>query len=97
MAESNPNDLETRKLLVDGVQALLAGNRQQAQQLLLSYVDRDEMNEEAWLWLSGAVDELDDIETSLQNCLQINPNNARANQGLEWVEQQRAGSRVTLG
>ncbi|MBN9388653.1 MAG: hypothetical protein J0I20_11420 [Chloroflexi bacterium] len=92
MTQANPNDLETRKLLVDGVQALLAGNRAEAQQLLLSYVDRDEMNEEAWLWLSGAVDELDDIETSLQNCLQINPNNARAQQGLEWVARQRTAS-----
>jgi hypothetical protein len=70
----------------------LAGRRSEAQQLLLTYVDRDEMNEEAWLWLSGAVDELDDIETSLQNCLQINPNNARAQQGLEWVAQQRTAS-----
>ncbi len=92
MAEANSNDLETRKLLVDGVQALLAGRREEAQQLLLSYVDRDELNEEAWLWLSGAVDELNDIETSLQNCLQINKNNQRAHQGLEWVAQQRAAS-----
>jgi hypothetical protein len=90
MAEANPTDLETRKLLVDGVQALLAGRREEAQQLLLSYVDRDEMNEEAWLWLSGAVDELNDIETSLENCLQLNPKNQRAQQGLEWVSQQRA-------
>ena len=90
MAEANSQDLETRKLLVDGVQALLAGNREEAQRLLLSYVDRDEMNEEAWLWLSGAVDELNDIETSLENCLQLNPNNQRAKQGLEWVGRQRA-------
>lgn len=81
---------ETHRLLVDGVQALLAGNREEAQQLLLSYVAHDETSEDAWLWLSGAVVELDDIETSLQNCLQINPNNSRAHRGLEWVEQQRA-------
>jgi hypothetical protein len=92
MTQAHLNDLETRKLLVDGVQALLAGRRAEAQQLLLTYVDRDEMNEEAWLWLSGAVDELDDIETSLQNCLQINPDNARAKQGLDWVVRQRTAS-----
>lgn len=95
MAEANSNDLETRKLLVDGVQALLAGRREEAQQLLLTYVDRDEMNEDAWLWLSGAVDDLDDIETSLQNCLQINPNNPRAHQGLEWVGQQRSARQTS--
>lgn len=95
MAETNSQELETRKLLVDGVQALLAGRREEAQRLLLSYVDKDEMNEEAWLWLSGAVDELDDIETSLQNCLQINPHNPRAQQGLQWVEQQRAARQTS--
>ena len=89
MAGGNSQGLEQRKLLVDGVQALLAGRRDEAQTLLLSYVDQDELNEEAWLWLSGAVEELDDIETSLQNCLQINPNNERAKQGLTWVAEQR--------
>ena len=78
-----------RQLLVDGVQALLAGRRSQAQELLLQYVNQDEHNEEAWLWLSGAVEDLDDIETALQNCLEINPANSRARQGLTWVAEQR--------
>lgn len=82
-------DYEKRKLLVDGAQALLAGRKEQAQQLLMQYVEQDEGNEEAWLWLSGAVDDLDDIEVSLQNCLAINPNNERAKQGLAWVQQKR--------
>lgn len=90
MAGANSQGLEKRKMLVDGVQALLAGRREEAQQLLLGYVEKDELNEEAWLWLSGAVDDLDDIETSLQNCLQINSNNERARQGLAWVAEQRA-------
>ncbi len=90
MAGANSQGLEKRKLLVDGVQALLAGQREEAQKLLLSYVDQDELDEEAWLWLSGAVDDLDDIETSLQNCLQINKNNERARQGLAWVADQRS-------
>lgn len=80
---------ETRMLLVDGAQALLAGRKAQAQELLMKYVEQDESNEEAWLWLSGAVDELDDMEVALQNCLAINPENARAKQGLAWVAAQR--------
>ncbi len=80
---------ERRKLLVDGAQALLAGRREQAQQLLLTYVDQDETNEEAWLWLSGAVDDLDDIEVALHNCLAINPNNDRAQQGMAWIARMR--------
>jgi hypothetical protein len=82
-------ELERRKLLVDGAQALLAGRRDQARDLLLQYVEQNEHDEEAWLWLSGAVDELDDIEVALQNCLAINPYNDRARQGLAWVLQQR--------
>lgn len=80
---------ERRKLLVNGVQALLAGRRLEAQELLLSYVEVEEASEEGWLWLSGAVDEPDDVEIALQNCLQINPDNARARQGLSWLREQR--------
>ena len=80
---------ELKKLLVDGAQALTAGRREEAQALLLQYVQQDEASEEAWLWLSGAVTELDDIETALQNCLQINPQNARAKQGMNWINKQR--------
>ncbi len=83
------NPTSHRQLLVDGVQALLAGRRKQAQQLLLQYVAQEENDEEAWLWLSGAVDDLDDIETALHNCLQVNSDNSRANQGLDWVASHR--------
>ena len=78
-----------RQWLVDGAQALIAGNKSEAQQLLMNYVEQNENDEEAWLWLSGAVDDLDDIETALQNCLQVNPNNPRALQGINWIKQQR--------
>lgn len=78
---------EARKLLVEGAQALVAGRKEEAQQLLMACVEQDEKNEEAWLWLSGAVDEPEDIQVALENCLQINPNNERAKQGLEWLRQ----------
>lgn len=80
---------EVRRWLVDGAQALVEGRRDEARQLLLSYVEQNENDEEGWLWLSGAVDDLDDIEVSLQNCLQLNPDNERAKQGLAWIAQQR--------
>jgi thioredoxin-like negative regulator of GroEL len=83
---------ELRRLLVDGVQALMAGDRPRAQQLLMQYVEQDEKNPDAWLWLSGAVTELEDIEIALQNCLACDPENPRAKQGLQWVLQQRSSN-----
>lgn len=81
-----------RRLLVDGAQALVSGRREEAQTLLMQYVEQNENDPEAWLWLSGAVSELDDIEVALQNCLALDPTNERAKQGLEWVLAKRAGA-----
>lgn len=88
MSEQERNN---RRLLVDGVQALVGGRREEAQGLLMQYVEQNESDPEAWLWLSGAVTELDDIEVALQNCLALDPANDRARQGLEWVLQRRNG------
>lgn len=79
--------LENRHLLVEGVQALLAGQREQARDLLLGYLEREERDAEGWLWISGAIDDLSDIETALRNCLDIDPNNQHAQAGLDWVAQ----------
>ena len=82
-------DLETRKLLVDGARAIQNGKREEGQNLLMQYVEKDEQSEEAWLWLSGALDDPDDIEVALDNCLSLNPNNIRALQGKDWLEEYR--------
>ncbi|PDV98165.1 hypothetical protein [Candidatus Chloroploca asiatica] len=69
--------------LYEGAVALQEGNREQALELLLRVVEADETNEEGWLWLSGAVDDIDDQRTALQNVLAINPLNHHARYGLE--------------
>jgi hypothetical protein len=78
-------DLETRRLLVEGARLVSIGKREEGRKLLLQYLEADENNDEAWLWLSGSLEDSSDIETSLDNCLTINPNNLRALQGIEWV------------
>lgn len=78
--------------LYDGAVALKAGDRQRAQELLMRVVNADDRNEEAWLWLSGAVDELEDQQIALENVLAINPNNEHARQGLAWVMEQKRRS-----
>ncbi|MCA9905315.1 MAG: hypothetical protein KC547_15770, partial [Anaerolineae bacterium] len=71
----------------EGISALKAGNKDEARTLLERAVGLDERSEEAWLWLSAVVDLPDDQRTCLENVLAINPNNKRAQQGLEYLDQ----------
>ncbi|MFP4436038.1 MAG: hypothetical protein ACLFVO_02220 [Chloroflexaceae bacterium] len=80
---------EIAEWLYDGAVALRQGNKERALELLMLVVEADEENEAAWLWLSGAVDELDDQQIALENVLAINPGNTAAQQGLELVMQQK--------
>lgn len=79
--------LTVSEWLYDGAVALQNGDRARAQELLLKVVEVDEENVEAWLWLSGAVDTLEDQQTALENVIAIDPTNAYARQGIEWLQQ----------
>jgi hypothetical protein len=68
-----------------GIALARSGRRAEARSALMQAVDIDERNELAWLWLSGVVDEPDDIRVCLENVLAINPENRQARQGLEWL------------
>jgi tetratricopeptide (TPR) repeat protein len=78
----------TDDLLKQGINAVLTGRHDQARLLLSQVVEADEHNEQAWLWLSGVVEDPEEIRTCLENVLHLNPNNVKAQQGLAWVEQQ---------
>src|SRR5262245_13315756 len=80
-------------LLEQGITAAQAGRREEARALLIQAVEADERNEQAWLWLAGLVDDPNDMRTCLENVLDLNPDNAKARQGLEWIEK-RYGLRV---
>lgn len=72
-------------LLEQGISAVRAGRREEARTLLTQVVETDERNEHAWLWLSGVVDDPNDIATCLSNVLELNPANERARKGIAWV------------
>ncbi|NTU78804.1 MAG: hypothetical protein HGA45_05280 [Chloroflexales bacterium] len=72
--------------LYDGAVALTQGDKARAVELLLRVVEANEEIEEAWLWLSGAVDDPDDQRTALQNVLALNPQNPYALYGIEVLE-----------
>jgi len=73
----------TDALIQEGVAALKAGRKQEAYQALAKAVDIDSSNEQAWLWLSGAVDTNEERQLCLENVLTLNPGNAKARKGLD--------------
>jgi hypothetical protein len=74
----------------EGIAAFKAGKRDEARTLLLKAVELDQHNEEAWLWLSGILETVEDQRTCLENVLTINPNNERAKKGLAYLANQPA-------
>ncbi|HEU4323577.1 MAG TPA: hypothetical protein VFS21_10560 [Roseiflexaceae bacterium] len=73
-------------LLEQGIAAVRAGQREEARDILTRLVEVDERNEQAWLWLSGVLDDPEDVRICLENVLDLNPANTQAQQGLKWLE-----------
>ncbi len=81
-------DEQLAEWLYDGAVALTQGDKERACELLMKVTDADETIAEAWLWLSGAVDDPEDQRTALENVLTLDPGNESARRGLEWLAQQ---------
>jgi tetratricopeptide (TPR) repeat protein len=81
------NSSQGEELVQRGIAAAKAGRKDEAQRLLTQAVELDERNERAWLWLSGVVTTFEDRQICLENVLALNPNNAHAQAGLEWLRQ----------
>jgi hypothetical protein len=64
--------------LLDAIELVKADRREEARTLLRSLVNEDGDFEDAWLWLSVAVDSLDQSSVCLDNVLRVNPRNAEA-------------------
>jgi tetratricopeptide (TPR) repeat protein len=71
--------------LLAGIAAARDGRRGEARTILMRVVELDERNEQAWLWLAGVMDDPADVRICLENVLELNPGNARARQGLDWL------------
>lgn len=82
----NPDQIAD--LLQTGIAAAKAGRKTEAHQALLRVTELDERNEQAWLWLSGVVDALEDRRVCIENVLAINPHNLHAQAGLRLLDQQ---------
>jgi hypothetical protein len=89
MAETGikANEIEASRLFQRGVAAARGGQRRVAAVLLGRAVQLNPRHELGWLWLSGVLDDSNEIAFCLRSVLSINPHNQRARQGLEWLEQ----------
>ncbi|HEY1017104.1 MAG TPA: hypothetical protein VGE07_30600 [Herpetosiphonaceae bacterium] len=81
---------EAQRLYERGIAAARGGQRRVAAGLLTKAVQLDPRHEQAWLWLSGVLDEPHDIAFCLHSALKLNPQNAQARKGLEWIAQRNA-------
>jgi hypothetical protein len=80
------NQVEASRLFQRGVAAARGGQRRVAAVLLGRAVQLDPRHELGWLWLSGMLDDPNEIAFCLRSVLSVNPHNQRARQGLAWLE-----------
>jgi hypothetical protein len=82
--------------LNQAILAAKAGRKAEARRLLEAVLNADERNEQAWLWLSGVVDDAEERAICLENVLIINPGNQAARQGLAALQATRAAGRPAV-
>jgi hypothetical protein len=99
-ADAEPNSLARRRLdfkgvsmlpdlnamLQSAIQHVKANRKAEARRLLEQIVSVDQMNEQAWLWLSACVETAEEQAICLENVLEINPNNQKARKGLQALQ-----------
>lgn len=64
--------------LLDAIDLVKMNETEEAKSLLRSIIQEDSNSEDAWLWMSVVVDNLDQSIVCLDNVLRINPNNWQA-------------------
>ncbi len=65
------------------ITAAKAGRREEARELLLALLEQDEENIQAWLWLSGVMDDPEEQAICLENVLTLDPQNQAARKALD--------------
>jgi hypothetical protein len=81
---------DVQALLQQGLAAARVGERAEAESLLRQVTRLAPDNIDAWLALSGVVDDLAEKEACFQAVLRHQPENPEARLGLEWVRRKRA-------
>jgi hypothetical protein len=71
--------------LMDAIDLLKEDRRREAVRLLRELIREDNDFEDAWLWMSVAVDSLDQSSLCLDNVLRVNPGNGEAASALQRI------------
>lgn len=82
---SSLSSVSSNELVELGIDAIKSGNKTLAVKLLGEALLRDDMNDKAWIWLSGAVDTDAQKKFCLQHALTANPNSLVAKRGLDML------------
>lgn len=61
------------------------GKRDDAVRQLRQIVSDDPAHVEAWIWLGGTAPTVDERRQALERALELEPDNARAQQGIDWL------------
>ena len=64
--------------LLDAIELMKLDRRDEARVILRELIHENNDSEDVWLWMSVAVDSLDQSSICLDNVLRINPNNSYA-------------------
>ncbi len=71
--------------LLDAIELVKADRRPEAVKILRQLIHEDNDFEEAWLWMSVAVESLDQTGVCLDNVLRVNPGNTAAASALHRI------------
>ena len=75
-------------LLHQAVELAQAGQREQARQMFLQFLQDEPDNEVAWLWVASVASDQDEYAHALNEVLRINPENPRARSLLDDYHRQ---------
>jgi hypothetical protein len=89
----NKNEDEFERLMREGQAAAKRGDKAMARVLLTQLLEGQPENEHAWMWLSGVVTDPMEQTTCLENVLILNPQNAQARKGLDFIRTRSLGTK----
>ncbi|HEX3050244.1 MAG TPA: DPP IV N-terminal domain-containing protein [Aggregatilineaceae bacterium] len=89
------SDPQIDELLRQGIEAARAGNKEAARGFLEQVVERDQYSEKGWFWLAAVTADEDEKRICLGNVILINPQNERAQQLLDQLENRRVSKTST--
>lgn len=85
MSTGNASD-EVSALLVQGFKAAKENHRDEAYNIFCDVVRRDPNNELGWLYRAATTDDLSEAYVCLQRVLSLNPDNEKAQRGIERIQ-----------